>query len=51
MGKKREHQNRLLELAKEIMALGKAIQEMEKIWNPAGPPISRGVTCNICESE
>jgi hypothetical protein len=30
MGKKKEHQNRLLELAKEIISLGGAIKEMEK---------------------
>ena len=30
MGTKKEHQNKLLELAKEIMALGGAMQQMEK---------------------
>ena len=30
MGKKKEHQNKLLELANEIMALGEAIRQMEK---------------------
>jgi len=30
MGKKKEHQNKLLESAKEIMALGEAISRLEK---------------------
>jgi hypothetical protein len=30
MGKKKEHQNKLLELANEIMALGEAISRLEK---------------------
>jgi len=30
MGTKKEHQNTLLELAKEIISLGEAIKEMEK---------------------
>jgi hypothetical protein len=30
MGKKKEHQNKLLELAKEISALGEAIRQMEE---------------------
>jgi len=30
MGKKKEHQNKHLELAKEIMDLGEAVREMEK---------------------